>query len=100
MSPWQRVLIDRYPGQLLRGLIHSDGCRSLNKIKHTDPTGTLRVYSYPRYHFTNASDDIRRMFTDTCDALGITWTRLTERNVAISRRADVALLDTFIGPKS
>jgi hypothetical protein len=100
MSQWQQILIERYPGQLLRGLIHSDGCRSLNNIKHRRSTGEVRHYSYPRYEFSNASDDIRQLFTNTCEVLGLTWTRLTERNVAISRRPDVEFLDTFIGPKS
>jgi hypothetical protein len=40
------------------------------------------------------------VFTDTCDQLGVHWTRMNARNVAISRQRDVAFLDTFIGPKS
>lgn len=31
LCPWQEeIALDRYPRQFLRGLIHSDGCRSLN----------------------------------------------------------------------
>jgi hypothetical protein len=26
-----------------------------------------RAYAYPRYNFTSASDDIRALFTSTCD---------------------------------
>jgi hypothetical protein len=100
LERWQEQAVDEWPKELLAGLIHSDGCRSMNTIKRRSPAGVLRVYSYPRYYFTNASDDIRRLFTNTCGTLGITWTRLTERNFAISRRADVEFLDTFIGPKS
>ena len=55
---------------------------------------------YPRYSFSNASDDIRRIFTDTCELLGLRWTRMNARNVAVSRRADVQFLDRFIGPKA
>jgi hypothetical protein len=75
----------------LRGLIHSDGCRFIN-------TGS-GGWRHPRYSFTNYSDDIRGIFTDACDLMGIRWT--TAPNVVyVSRKADVALLDTFIGPKS
>ena len=98
MEPWQTALIDRFPAQLIRGLIHSDGCRSMNNITRRW-SGRCANYSYPRYEFSNASADIRLLFTATCEQLGVHWTRLTERNLAISRKKDVALLDTFIGPK-
>jgi hypothetical protein len=99
VEPWQHILIDAYPGQLLRGLIHSDGCRVLN-IVHRRWSSREATYSYPRYFFTNASDDIRVLFTDVCDLLNVRWTQTNARNIAISRSADVAFLDTFIGPKS
>ena len=98
MEPWQDALIGRYPAQLIRGLIHSDGCRSMNSIARHWGRREHR-YSYPRYFFTNASDDIRSLFTETCDALGVRWTQTGPRIIAVSRRADVAFLDTFIGPK-
>ena len=100
MLPWQQELIDAFPGPLLRGLIHSDGCRALNTIKYTRATEVIRSYAYPRYMFSNNSDDIRRLFTDTCDHLGVRWTQTNKFIVAVSRRPDVAFLDTFIGPKS
>lgn len=31
--------------------------------------------------------------------MGIHWTKSGERMIYVSRKADVALLDTFIGPK-
>ena len=99
MEEWQQTLIEAYPGQLLRGLVHSDGCRSLNTIKYVKGVTLVRSYTYPRYMFTNASDDIRRLFTDACEHLGVRWTRTNARNVAVSCRKDVAFLDTFIGPK-
>lgn len=98
MEPWQATLIESYPGQFIRGLIHSDGCRSLNVVVTRRP-GRSYTYSYPRYHFTNASDDIRLLFTDSCDLLEIRWTQTNRRIVAVSRREDVTFLDTFIGPK-
>jgi hypothetical protein len=59
-----------------------------------------RRYVYPRYIFTNASADIRWLFCDACDALGIKWRRMNARNISIARRESVALLDQFVGPKS
>jgi hypothetical protein len=99
MCRWQRTLIDRYPGQLLRGLIHSDGCRSLNTV-HRRWSSTKTTYSYPRYFFKNASDDILKLFIEACDQLNLRWTQTNARTLAISRRADVTLLDRFIGPKN
>ena len=98
MEPWQTTLIGRYPAQLIRGLIHSDGCRSMNTVVRRWSERSA-IYSYPRYFFSNASDDIRLLFTDACNVLGVRWTRTNERLVAVSRRDDVAFLDTFIGPK-
>ena len=49
--------------------------------------------------FSNNSDDIRRLFTDACERLNVRWTQTRRYVVAVSRRDDVALLDTFIGPK-
>jgi len=93
--PWQRELAEEHPEQLLRGLIHSDGCRVVNRI-----TASGKTYTYPRYEFTNASDDIRGLFTAACDQLGIGLRRMNERNISVARRASVALLDEFVGPKS
>jgi hypothetical protein len=89
LEHWQRRLLARYPQVLLRGLIHSDGCRFVN-------TGTN--WRHPRYSFSNASEDIRRIFCDACDALGLRWTT-APRTVYVSRKDDVAELDRFIGPK-
>ena len=63
-SPGSRRIVDRYPGRLLRGLIHSDGCRVTNRIRHPKKT-----YTYPRYFFSNKSLDIQRIFCDACDQL-------------------------------
>ena len=95
LEPWQRlVAIERHPHLLLRGLIHSDGCRYLKRVEAKD-----KEYVYTRYQFTNRSADIRRIFTDGCDRLGVEW-REYLYNVAISRRRSVEKLDRFIGPKS
>ncbi|MFN2581339.1 MAG: transcriptional regulator, partial [Candidatus Dormibacteria bacterium] len=88
-----------YPRQFLRGLIHSDGTRFMNPIRKRTRLGEYR-YSYPRYMFSNMSDDIRNLFTDTCELLGVGWTQTRPNVIAVSRAKDVAFLDTFIGPKS
>jgi uncharacterized protein YerC len=99
LRQWQTALVEAHPWPLLRGLIHSDGCRHINTVRRP-VSGTMKRYRYSRYIFTNASDDIRRLFTDTCEAVGVHWTQTNPRNVAVSRRSDVELMDRFIGPKS
>jgi len=93
LEPWQQQIIGRYPRQLLRGLIHSDGCRVINRVQR-------RKYAYPRYFFTNTSTDILQIFCDTCDALGIRHRYTKPTTISVARRSDVAALDAFIGPKS
>jgi hypothetical protein len=96
---WQLEITKAHPRELLRGLIHSDGCRTMNRFKTKLPSGRVAAYEYPRYFFSNLSDDIRRIFCDPCELLGIRWTRSNPRNISISHRHSVALLDEFIGPK-
>jgi hypothetical protein len=94
LVPWQEALVETAPEAFLRGLIHSDGCRSQNRVR-----GTSRTYTYPRYTFCNRSADIRRIFCDACDKLGIEWRVMNERNISVARQASVARLDEFVGPK-
>lgn len=60
-------------------------------------------YEYPRYFFTNKSDDIRKLCTDTLAEVGVRWTVLARGsdpfNVSIARKESVALMDAHIGPK-
>jgi hypothetical protein len=91
LAGWQQALVTAHPKLLLRGLIHSDGCRSINK-----DSGTWRQ---PRYSFSNVSDDIRNIFIAACDQLGL-HTTTAPRTVYVSRKADVALMDAFVGPKA
>jgi hypothetical protein len=91
---WQRAIADRYPHRLLRGLIHSDGCRVTNTVKHPK-----KAYSYPRYQFSNRSADIRAIFSEYCDKLGIEWRQMNRHNISVARAESVARLDQFVGPK-
>ena len=98
LAPWQESMVASHPKALIRGLIHSDGSRHINEVTRRLPSGVKR-YRYPRYMFTNASMDILSIFAKTLDALEIGWTRMTQRDISVAKRADVALLDSFVGPK-
>jgi hypothetical protein len=99
LEAWQRELTSIHPRALIRGLIHSDGCRCINRFSTALPSGRITEYRYPRYFFSNLSKDIRRIFCDHCDLLGIRWTQSNARNISVSHRHSVALLDQFVGPK-
>jgi hypothetical protein len=91
---WQQRMVDEAPQAFLRGLLHTDGWRGLNRV-HVKG----KDYASPRYQFSSRSDDIRKLFTDTCDALGVKWRPWTRYHVSVAQRESVALLDSFIGPK-
>ena len=99
LADWQREVVDAHPRQFLRGLIHSDGCRTINRFKTKLPSGRVAEYEYPRYFFSNLSADIRGLFCEYCERLGIRWTQSNHRNISVSHRASVAILDAFVGPK-
>lgn len=90
LARWQQKLVEGDPCGLLRGLIHSDGWRFMN---------TGRNWRSPRYSFRNRSDDVRTIFCDACDLLGVRWTTAPD-TVYVSRTADVFRLDELIGPKA
>ena len=100
LADWQRAIVARHPEAFLRGLIESDGCRTINRFTTTLPSGRVAEYAYPRYFFSNESADIRGIFCDACDLLGIRWTQSNRRNISVAHRASVAVLDGFIGPKA
>jgi hypothetical protein len=99
LAEWQRAIVDRHPKPFLRGLIHSDGCRVINRFKTKLPSGRVAEYEYPRYFFSNLSADIRGLFCEYCERLGVRWTQSNHRNISVSHRRSVAILDAFIGPK-
>jgi hypothetical protein len=102
LASWQQAIVDAHPWEFIRGLIHSDGCRVTNWTTRL-VGGERKRYEYPRYFFTNKSDDIRRLYTDTLDRLGLEWTHCTRHgdpyNISVARKACVALLDAHVGPK-
>ena len=98
LEAWQQEIVDEFPKEFIRGLIHSDGCRVLNSAVRTR-NGKKTRYFYSRYHFTNESTHIRDLYTGTLDKLGIEW-RYNNRNcISVARRESVRQMDSFVGPK-
>lgn len=102
LEPWQQAVVDAHPWAFIRGLVHSDGCRITNWTTRL-VAGERKRYEYPRYFFSNKSDDIRKLFSDTLDKVGVEWTTLARGsdpfNISVARKASVALMDTHVGPK-
>ncbi|MFJ8646739.1 transcriptional regulator [Streptomyces sp. NPDC093546] len=98
LADWQRQIVDAHPWEFIRGLIHSDGCRITNWTTRVIG-GERKRYEYPRYFFTNKSEDIRKLFTDALDAVGVAWAQTNAYNLSVARRASVALMDAHVGPK-
>lgn len=94
LLPWQQSIVEAHPEPFLRALIDSDGWRGTNRV-HVKG----RDYEYPRYQFSNRSQDIKDIFTRTCDLLGIEWRPWGRHHISVARRDSVALMDEFIGPK-
>jgi hypothetical protein len=94
LTRWQREITAACPRELVRGLIHSDGCRFVANQRVGGKT-----YSYARYSFSNRSEDIKAIFCAHLDLLGVGWTRPNRYDIAIDRRSEVAKLDGFVGPK-
>jgi hypothetical protein len=99
LEAWQRAIVDAFPREFVRGLLDSDGCRTVNRFKTTLPSGRVAEYAYPRWFFSNRSDDIRGLFCEYCERLGIRWTQSNPRNISVSHRRSVAALDSFVPEK-
>lgn len=96
LAPWHSEAVIHVPQVVLRGLLHSDGCRYLNRVRST----TGQWLSYPSYSFNNRSRDVHAIFEACCQRLGLRPTiasgGLTRQ---LAKRVDVALVDLFVGPK-
>ena len=100
LADWQLALTRAHPGPLIRGLIHSDGCRAVNRFRTKLPSGRTAEYSYIRYFFSNVSADVRDIFAEHCRLLGIRVTKSNHRNLSVSHRDSVAILERLVGAKS
>jgi hypothetical protein len=94
LADWQREITHRYPREFVRGLLHSDGSRFDNTVVRGG-----RRYVYPRYAFSNRSEEIKGILCEHLDLLGIAWRRAGRVTISIARREAVAALDEFVGPK-
>jgi hypothetical protein len=90
LSSWQANLVAHHPDAFVAGLIHSDGCRCVNKV---------RGHEYPRYFFSNLSADIRSLFVEACSLIGVDCRPDGPRNISVARRDSVAVLEHLVGPK-
>jgi hypothetical protein len=97
-ADWQQVIVDRYPGDLARGLFHSDGYRGMNRVRRVLADG-YRWYEYPRYLFSNKSTDILGLCGAALDRLGVEWRFSRWDVISVAKRGAVARLDEFVGPK-
>jgi hypothetical protein len=102
LEPWQQDIVGARPWEFLRGLFHSDGCRVTNWTVRT-VAGRPKRYEYPRYLFTNKSDDIRDLCTAALTSVGVRWSVLARGGdpfvVSVARRACVARMDAHVGAK-
>lgn len=91
---WQLSITVVHAKSLIRGLIHSDGCRfiAIQRVKD-------KPYAYPRYCFKNRSPEILETFCRHLDLLDIPWTKPGPESIQVARRKGVAALDEFVGAK-
>jgi hypothetical protein len=90
LEDWQSHIVEHEPWPFLRGCIRSDGCAFVNR---TGP------YAYLSYEFSNRSMQIRELFMDACDRVGVEY-RAYPRYVRIYRRPSVALMRENVGLKA
>ncbi|MGX1541926.1 transcriptional regulator [Streptomyces adustus] len=98
LEAWQREIVDAHPWEFVRGLVHSDGCRVTNWTTRVIG-GERKRYEYPRYFFTNLSDDIVHLFTQSLELVGVEWKKANAHNISVARKASVALMEAHVGPK-
>lgn len=97
LARWQQEIVDECPQEFVAGLIHSDGCRTTNKVKNGV---TSKEYEYARYFFTNVSEDILDIFCAALDHIGVEWKQNRWNCISIAKKESVAILDSFIGRKT
>jgi hypothetical protein len=90
LASWQETIVRAEPRPFVRALLHTDGCRILNRVYGRE---------YPRYFFSNRSMQIHEMLRGALDQLGIRWTPSRWDTTSVARQSAVAALDEFVGPK-
>lgn len=95
LADWQQELVQLNPKEFLRGLIYSDGSRDVNKVSGK---------SYPRYQFTNKSEDIFNLCKKALDTLDVPYKTTMkyaakQHVLSVAKRKHVESIDAFLGPK-
>jgi hypothetical protein len=98
LQPWQQAIVTEFPGEFARGLFHSDGYRGLNRVRRVPAHGD-HWYEYPRYLFTNKSQEILGLCGAALDRLEVEWRFTQPEVISVAKREAVARLDAFVGPK-
>jgi hypothetical protein len=98
LQAWQRTIVTADAGHFARGLFHSDGYRGINRVRARLADGD-HWYEYPRYLFSNESEDILRLCGEALDRLEVVWRFSRPNVISVARREAVARLDEFVGPK-
>jgi len=96
LESWQYELVRANPAAFLRGLFHSDGARVANWAR----SRVGKRYNYPRWQFSNRSEDIHGLCQSALDLVGVGWKRSGRWTTSVSTRDGVARLDALIGLKS
>lgn len=99
LEPWQNEIVEEHSASFLRGLFHSDGCRTVNRTRAA-VRGVDKIYEYPRWMFSNKSEDIHRLCEAALDRLGIAHRRSRVDTISVARRDAVAMMDRLVGPKT
>jgi hypothetical protein len=98
LQPWQQAIVTEFPGEFVRGLLHSDGYRGMNRVRRVLADGE-HWYEYPRYLFVNMSQDILGLCGQALDQLGVEWRFSKPTTISVAKKDAVALLDAYVGPK-
>ena len=99
LETWQEDVVRAFPADFLRGLFHSDGAR-VNNWATRIAAGQKKRYDYPRWQFSNRSEDILALCCWALDLVDVPWRRSGPWTVSVSRREAVTRLDALIGLKS
>lgn len=98
LDAWQEEMVRAHTGNFVRGLLHSDGTRCINRVRRPLADGD-RWYEYPRYMFYNESADIRELCGAALDRLQVAWRYSRGNTISVAKKDAVARLDEFVGPK-
>ena len=74
--------------------------RCAHALAGSSPAPGTPFDAYPRYQFSNRSEDILGIFCEACDTLGVERRRMNAVTISVAKRDSVARLDEFVGPKA